>query len=79
MIPFNRTEALKIEDPYLRLLYAGIIYDAFWDFYFYRNDMDVRIDAFNFLVSGGGEWKEHIKTNLLRDFIRFCKYEYWEE
>ena len=77
-LPMNRTEALKIEDPWLRLLYAGIIYEAFFDFAYYRHDLSLRIPAFNFLISGGGEWKEHIKTNLLRDFIRYCKQEYWE-
>lgn len=77
MKPWNKQWTLDIEDPYERLLYT-MVYDAFWDFYFYRDDMSIRIPAFNFLISGGGEWKEFIKTNLLRDFIRYCRLEYWD-
>ncbi len=78
MKPWNKQWTLEIDDPYERLLYT-MVYDAFWDFYYYRNDLSIRIPAFNFLVSGGGEWKQYIKTNVLRDFIRFCRLEYWDE
>jgi len=68
-------EILEIEDPYQRLLYA-IVYQAFLDFAYYPHRMDIRLPAFRFLISGGGEWKDYIKTNVLRDFIRYCKTEY---
>jgi len=76
MIGAGMNHILEIDDPYQRLLYA-IVYESFWDFYYYRHDMSIRLPAFNFLISGGGEWKEHIKTNVLRDYIRFCKINYW--
>lgn len=69
-------EILEIDDPYQRLLYA-VVHEAFWDFYRYRDDMSIRLPAFRFLISGGGAWKPFIKTNVLRDFIRFCRVFYW--
>jgi len=70
-------EILEIDDPYERLLY-GIVYQAFLDFYYHRYNMSLRLPAFTFLVSGGGVWKQYLRTNIKRDFIRYCKWEYWK-
>ena len=73
----SKHEILKINDPYKRLLYA-IIQEAFWDFYRYPHDLSRRIPAFNFLVSGGGYWKDSLDIDVRELFVRYCKENYYE-
>ena len=70
-------EILEINDPYKRLLYA-IIYQAFLDFAYYPHKMEIRLPAFNFLVSGGGIWADHMDIDVKELFIRYCKENYYE-
>ena len=70
-------DILEINDPYKRLLY-GIVYQAFLDFAYYPHRMDIRLPAFNFLVSGGGYWADHLDMDVREIFIRYCKENYYE-
>ena len=72
-------EVLEIDDPWQRLMYA-IIYQAFLDFYYYPHKLELRMPAYEFLMSGGGEYKEFTPMNIKRVFIKYCKEEYgWSE
>ena len=70
-------EILAINDPHKKLLYA-IIYRAFLDFANRENPMYIRLPAFNFLVSGGGYWADHVDVDIRELFIRYCKENYYE-
>ena len=70
-------DILKIIDPSERLLYA-IIYQAFLDFAYYPHKMEVRLPAFNFLISGGGYWADHTDIDIKAVFVRYCKENYYE-
>lgn len=59
-------------------LLNGIILKALEDFTEYPHKMEVRLPAFNFLISGGGYWADHTDIDIKAIFVRYCKENYYE-